>query len=290
MKLDSNHSVQKTLQRSNATPIYSQTINQHLGLSVWTNENDRVSYQKTNHHTLSLYIEGGYSTRRVDLKDATTGAPDKLCIIPAGHQSEWQVGERQRFEHVYFSDVLLRRTALETFGLDPRHVELPDMTFFNDKILLQNCRSIFRESWAEPKNHLRLQEQTLSIMTDLLVRYGVQSVSKQDYRSGLGPSVLNRVIDYIHENIDKNVSLDALAAVADISPFHFVRMFKISTGETPHQKVMNIRIKVAAELLIAGSSQLEAAIACGFVDQSHFSKTFKRHYGITPRQFLQSAK
>jgi len=290
MKLDADNSVQTTLQRSNATSMYSQTINQHLGLAVWTNEHDRVSYQKLNHHTLSLYIEGGYSTRRIDQRQAGTGAPDKFCIFPAGHQSEWEVGDIQRFEHLYFSDALLRRTALETFDVDPRHVELPDSTFFNDKILLQNCKSLFTQSWDEPENHLRLQEQTLSIMADLLVRYGVQSISKQDYRSGLRPTVLNRVIDYIYENIDKKISLDALAAVADISSFHFVRMFKISTGETPHQKVMDIRIKVASELLLAGRSQLDIAIACGFVDQSHFSRTFKKHYGITPRQFFQSAR
>lgn len=290
MKLGSSNSVQTTLQRSKATAVYTHTINKHLGLAVWTNEYDKVNYQKLNHHTLSLYIEGGYSTRRLDQRRAGTGAPDKFCIFPAGHQSEWEVGDRQRFEHLYFSDALLRRIALETFDVDPRHVELPDATFFNDKVLLQNCKNLFIQSWAEPENHLRLQEQTLSIMADLLVRYGIQSLSKQDYRSGLRPAVLNRVVDYIHANIDKKVSLDALAAVADISPFHFVRMFKISTGETPHQKVMDIRIKVASELLLTGRSQLDTAIACGFVDQSHFSRTFKKHYGITPRQFLQSSR
>ena len=290
MILNSDTSIQTTLQRSKATAVHEHTINQHLGLTVWSNEHDRVCYQKLKNHTLSLYIEGGYSTRRLDLQRAGAGAPDKLCILPAGHQSDWEVGDRQRFGHLYFSDTLLRRTALETFDVDPRHVELPDSTFFNDKILLQNCKSLFSQSWNEPENHLRLQEQTLSIMADLLVRYGIQSVSKQDYRSGLRPTVLNRVIDYIYENIDKKISLDALAAVAGISPFHFVRMFKISTGETPHQKVMDIRIKIASELLLVGRSQLDIAIACGFVDQSHFSRTFKKHYGITPRQFLQSAR
>ena len=290
MKLDSDNSVQTTLQRSNATAMYSKTINQHLGLAVWTNEHDRVSYQKLNHHTLSLYIEGGYSTRRIDQRRAGTGAPDKFCIFPAGHQSEWEVGDSQRFEHLYFSDALLRRIALETFDVDPRHVELPDTTFFNDQLLLQNCKNLFTQSWDEPENHLRLQEQTLSIMADLLVRYGIQSISKQDYRSGLRPTVLHRVIDYIHENVDKKISLDVLAAIAGISPFHFVRMFKISTGETPHQKVMDVRIKIASELLLAGRSQLDITIACGFVNQSHFSRTFKKHYGITPRQFLQSAR
>lgn len=290
MKSHTNNSIQKTLQRSNATAEFTHTVNQHIALAVWTNEHDKVSYQKLNHHTLSVYIDGGYTTRRVDQKKAGTGAPDKLCIFPAGHQSEWQVGNKQRFEHVYFSDALLRSMALETFDVDPRHVELPDHTFFDDPLLLQHCKHLLSLSRNEPGNNLCLQEHTLIMIADLLVRYGVQPLSQQHYRSGLRPVALARVMDYIHANMDQKITLDTLAAIAGISPFHFVRMFKVSTGETPHQKIMAIRITVASKYLLQGRSLLDTAMSCGFVDQSHFSRTFKKHYGITPRQFLLSAR
>jgi AraC family transcriptional regulator len=290
MKLHARDSVQTTLQRSNAQAEFSCEVNQHVGLAIWTNEHDRVSYQKLNHHTLSLYIEGGYSTRRLDLRRAGTGSPEKFCIFPAGHQSDWEVGDSQRFAHLYFSDALLRRIALETFDVDPRHVELTDSTFFHDAALLQHCQTLFNQSRSEPSDHLALQEKTVSIMADLLIRYGVRPLSTQQYRSGLSPVITNKITDYIYAHIDTKITLDELATLAGISAFHFVRMFKISTGETPHQKVMDIRIKVASDWLLQGRPQLETAIACGFVDQSHFSRTFKKHHGITPKQFTHSSR
>ncbi|EGG93529.1 Transcriptional regulator, AraC family [gamma proteobacterium IMCC1989] len=290
MKLHSTNSIQATLKSSKATEVYRQSINQHLGLAVWVNENDHVSYHNAKHHTLSLYVDGGYSTRRVDKKHVGTGAPNKLCILPSEHQSEWEVGSRQRFEHFYFSDALLRRTALESFDMDPRHVELFDITFFEDERLLNNCHDLFMQSRIEPEDTLRLQEQALFIMVDLLRRYSCSPKNKTNYRSGLRPTALNRVIEYIHENLDQKVTIDSLATVAGISPFHFIRMFKISTGETPHQRIMDIRISEATHLLKQGETQLETALSCGFVDQSHFSRTFKKHYGVTPKQFLQSSR
>jgi len=290
MKLNSHYSVQTTLQRSKAQAEFTCELNKHVGLAIWTNEHDRVSYQNINHHTLSLYIEGGYSTRRLDQCISGTGAPEKFCIFPAGHQSNWDVGDRQRFAHLYFSDVLLRRIALEAFDVDPRHVELPDSTFFNDTALLQSCQTLFNQSRSEPSDHLALQERTVSIMADLLIRYGVRPLSSQQYRSGLSPTITNKIIDYIYANVDKRITLDELATIAGISLFHFVRMFKVSTGETPHQKVMDIRIKVATDLLIKGLPQSEVAMGCGFVDQSHFSRSFKKHHGITPKQFIQAVR
>lgn len=184
MKLYARNSVQTTLQRSNAQAEYACELNKHIGLAIWTNEHDRVSYQKLNHHTLSLYIEGGYSTRRLDLRRAGTGAPEKFCIFPAGHQSDWDVGDRQRFAHLYFSDTLLRRIALETFDVDPRHVELPDSTFFYDALLLQRCQILFNQSRSEPSDYLALQEKTESIMGDLLIRYGIRPLATQKCRTG----------------------------------------------------------------------------------------------------------
>jgi AraC family transcriptional regulator len=287
MKLHTHHSVHNTLQRSKAQAEYGYEVNKHISLAVWSNEHDRVSYQKLNNHTLSLYLEGGYSTRRLDQRSAGLGAPEKFCIFPAGHQSDWEIGESQRFAHLYFSDALLRRIALETFDVDPRHVELPDSTFFNDASLLQHCQSLFNQSLSEPSDHLAIEEQTTNILADLLIRYGIRKSPLQQFRSGLSPGITNKVIDYIYANIDSKITLDQLASIAGLSSFHFVRMFKVSTGETPHQKVMDIRIKVASDLLRKGCTQAESAMACGFVDQCHFSRTFKKHHGITPKQFLQ---
>jgi AraC family transcriptional regulator len=287
MKLHSGDSIYTALEGSRAKREYTREINQHTGLAIWTNERDRLSYQKLNHHTVSLCIEGGYSTRRLDMRHAGKGAPDKFSIFPVGHYSDWDVGGNQRFAHLYFSDTLLRRIALQTFDIDPRNVELADSTYFNDALLLPRFQSLFNQSCGEPSEHLALQEMSVGIMVDLLTRYGIQPLSSSQYRSGLSPNILKKVIEYIYANIDSKITLDELALIAGLSAFHFVRMFKISTGQTPHQKVIDIRITLATDMLCKGKSQLYVAQECGFVDQSHFSRTFKKHHGITPKQFIQ---
>ena len=134
----SKTTIEKTLQRSKAKAEFCRRLNAHFAMGIWSNQYDRVTYQKVDHHTLSLYLDGGYSTRRLDRRSAGPGAPEKLTILPAGHQSEWEIGGHQRFVHLYFSDSTLRSIALKDFDLDPRLVELPDATYFNDDVLRQH--------------------------------------------------------------------------------------------------------------------------------------------------------
>jgi AraC family transcriptional regulator len=98
---------------------------------------------------------------------------------------------------------------------------------------------------------------------------------------------LNAVIGYIRENLTEDLSLATLARVAGFSPFHFHRIFKSLTDETVNDIVTRFRLERAAALLRA-SPQLtvtDAAFECGFQSVSVFSRTFKKHYGLTARQW-----
>jgi AraC family transcriptional regulator len=98
---------------------------------------------------------------------------------------------------------------------------------------------------------------------------------------------LRAVIEYIHEHLDADLSLDHLAAVAHVSPYHFARLFKNSTGLPPHQYVIACRIERAKELLRQRDRLpiAEVATEVGFAHQSHFTRHFKRLVGVTPRRF-----
>jgi AraC family transcriptional regulator len=98
---------------------------------------------------------------------------------------------------------------------------------------------------------------------------------------------LRAVIDYIHEHLDAELSLDHLAAVARISPYHFARLFKASAGLPPHQNVIARRVERARELLSGRDRPplAEVATEVGFSDQSHFTRHFRRLVGVTPGRF-----
>lgn len=97
-----------------------------------------------------------------------------------------------------------------------------------------------------------------------------------------------RVADYVEANLDQPLTLDDLAAEAGLSAYHFAKMFKISFGQPPHRYVTDRRISKAKELLADASIRLaDVALACGFSSQSHFTNSFRRYAGVTPRRFRQ---
>ena len=72
-----------------------------------------------------------------------------------------------------------------------------------------------------------------------------------------------------------------------MSPYHFMRLFKKSTGKSPHQYVIEARVRKAKDLLATGKlSVCEAAYRVGFVDQSHLTRHFKRIFGLPPKALL----
>ncbi|ANZ04111.1 AraC family transcriptional regulator [Raoultella ornithinolytica] len=94
-----------------------------------------------------------------------------------------------------------------------------------------------------------------------------------------------RVRDYLHDNYMHAVSLDELAQVASLSPYHFQRQFKAHFHVTPHQMLMAIRLWRAKAFLTHGMPAAEVAAASGLTDQSHLTRAFTRRYGITPVRY-----
>ena len=104
--------------------------------------------------------------------------------------------------------------------------------------------------------------------------------------SGLGAARLERVCSYIESNIHEALLLKDLAACVFLSPFHFARMFKESTGHPPHAFVRMRRIARACELLAQTSTPIvEVARLTGFRTQSHFTGVFRRQVGLTPARY-----
>ena len=103
---------------------------------------------------------------------------------------------------------------------------------------------------------------------------------------------LRAVVAYIEDHLDAGPTLEQLAAVARLSPYHFARQFKAATGLPPYQHVIQRRVERAKQLLQAGTdlSLAEVAARAGFSDQSQFTQHFKRLVGVTPGQFRTPAR
>ena len=82
--------------------------------------------------------------------------------------------------------------------------------------------------------------------------------------------------------------LAELAAVAGLSRFELVRCFRSGTGLTPHAYQVNLRIGRARELLAAGMAPAQVAAQCGFCDQPHLTRAFRRLVGVTPARYARA--
>lgn len=100
----------------------------------------------------------------------------------------------------------------------------------------------------------------------------------------VSPSIRN-VLSYMEENFTEPLTLAHLARLCDLSIYRFATVFRQEVGIPPHQYLCRLRILHAQTLLRQGTSPAIAAMESGFFDQSHLSRHFKRHCGITPGRF-----
>lgn len=96
--------------------------------------------------------------------------------------------------------------------------------------------------------------------------------------------------EYIHGHLSEDLTLDAISKAANLSKYHFLRMFNRQFGITPHQYIVNCRINQARKALEAGRSVDDLVYEYGFSDVSHFNRRFKPVFGMTPRQYQLSLK
>jgi AraC family transcriptional regulator len=106
---------------------------------------------------------------------------------------------------------------------------------------------------------------------------------RETYCSRLAPWQLRRVTDFMRDNLPDTLQLAQLAAISGLSPSHFGRAFKGSTGLPPHRWHLTLRIERARAMLTeAGASLADVACATGFADQSHFTRVFSKIVGMSP--------
>jgi AraC family transcriptional regulator len=140
-----------------------------------------------------------------------------------------------------------------------------------------------------PAGRLYGEALSLAIAAHLLGRYSAGKVKRSIVKGGLSNQQLATVLELIHGNLRSDLGLADLAQAAYLSPCHFSLAFKRSVGMSPHQYVIRERINRARQLLAEGRlSIIEVANSVGFSNQSHFTETFHRVTGLTPRQFQQA--
>lgn len=191
--------------------------------------------------------------------------------------------------HLTLSRELLARTAEEVADRDPAHLSLVEQPTLQDPLLTQIGFALWRElEQPSPAGKLYAQTAAQMLAVHLLRHYTTVGDSIAALAQGLTHQQLKRVMDFVQEHLHQDLSLEALARQTGFSPYHFARLFRQTTGESPHQFVLRQRIERAQRLLKERHVPLaHIALETGFANQSHFTQVFKRHLGLTPRAYRQ---
>jgi len=264
------------------------SLTESLSWAHYQNENERLYYVNDKQHTLSFYMSGGYDTHRTDVR-SEFGAPGKFCLMPKDSESHWQLGQTQQFMHLYFTDDYLKQLALKVFAIDPRMLQLPELNFTDDaatEALFRHCMAT--KDWQSKNEHLALEQTTNTILISMLQNMGITK-PLAPIKGGLSPKIVCLVCDYMQAYFQRQIYLAELAELAQLSEYHFCRMFKQSMAQTPQAYLLAIRIEhVKLKLCASRESITDIALQSGFANQSHMGRYFKKSVGISPRQYRKS--
>jgi AraC family transcriptional regulator len=139
-----------------------------------------------------------------------------------------------------------------------------------------------------PSGQLFLDSVEQAMAVALVSGHAVRHRPVRMSRGGLGSARLRRIKELVDANIEDELTLDHMAQSVGLSTAHFARMFRKSTGETPHQFVLHQRLERAKAMLRAREGRvLDVAVACGFKTQQHFAQVFRDVCGISPTRYRQ---
>jgi len=212
--------------------------------------------------------------------------PGGMFILPGSMDFGVRLEGGLQTLHFYVRRTVLQEVAADMIDGDPTHLELlPRLGTIDPLIehLLLSVRDVLEE-----------EDTAATLYVDYLVRAiaarlirahssATRMDSPKQVCAKLGQRQFDRAIDFMQSNLDRSINLAAIAGAASLSPSHFTRQFRTTVGMAPHQYLVHLRIEHAKRLLTQTNLPIvEIAFACGFANQEHLSRLFKRSCNMTP--------
>jgi AraC family transcriptional regulator len=211
-------------------------------------------------------------------------APGDLALCDR-HQGEWVGLMKVTHMQLGISDAALLACSDGAYG----EVELCASRKFANPRLTALVSAVQAEMAAGfPSGRLFLDSIEQAMAVALVKGHAVRHRAVQISRGGLGAARLRRIRELVDAKIEDELSLEEMAQSVGLSTAHFARMFRRSTGETPHQFVLRQRlVRAKAMLRVADARVLDVAVACGFKTQQHFAQVFRSVWGVSPSEYRQ---
>lgn len=250
----------------------------------------QATFRPVQDHLIIVHLDGPVEVSRDLNGDRVRRVvqPGGLFILPSNREFSVRLGGSLATVHLYVRDSVVREAAAELAVGDPDSIEIVPRLGERDEFIESTARmagEIVREGhggdWiADSLAHV--------LAARLVRRHSTAAQVREPTAGGLTPTQHRRIIEFMETHLEENVSLSDLAAVIALSPVHFARQFKRTTGSTPHQHLLTLRIERAKRLLAGPMPIAEIATRCGFSHQEHLTRVFGRVVGAPPSAYRRS--
>jgi AraC-like DNA-binding protein len=241
------------------------------------------AYRPHSHPTWTVaVVEHGAARFTLDATQQRAAEGELFVLEPeAVHTGMAAVPEGWAYKVLYVDPALLHEWA-QRDAPPPRAAR---WVVFRDRALRAALLGAHAALASEPAG-LSVDEPVLRAVAAL--RPHLRPAAQERARQGVEHAAVRRARAHLRERWDQPVSLGELAATAGLSRFELVRRFREQVGVTPHAFHTNLRIDQARRQLAAGTAPAEVAAACGFADQPHLTRVFKRAVGVTPARYARA--
>jgi AraC family transcriptional regulator len=211
--------------------------------------------------------------------------PGKISISRPDAQS-WSWDSRHRVAILFIGQDIIDGVTADA-GMDGR---LRTPLLVEDALIRQVILEILSECTVTSRiSPLLLESAGRHVAAHLLARYS--GASPKAETTGMAPWKLRRALDYIEENIDRDIGLEELSKIIDMNPHYFCRSFRKSVGTPPYRYLLDRRIERSKELLACTEQDVtEIGLKVGFSSHSHFSTAFRRAVGHTPSTYRNAVR
>jgi AraC family transcriptional regulator len=232
-----------------------------------------------------ITLEGSLQRVSHREKDLASGC---IQVMPADLPHSFHSNSTVEWIHCYLEPTFLSQVAYES--VNPEHVELFPTLKKADLLICQIGLSLKASLEVDGiGSRFYADSMATALSAHLLRHYSTRYHAFRDYQDGLSKQKLRQAINYIQANLDEDLSLSEIATELGMSQYYFCRLFKRSTGVSPHQYLIQQRVEKAKHLLKQSEQTITSvAMECGFANQSHFAKCFHQCTGLNPRGFRKS--
>ena len=208
-----------------------------------------------------------------------------VSLVPPGLRGKGRRFGPWELTAIFLDPLAMAETARAATGLDFPEI-IPQIGIVDPLIRSIGLRLDAELTAEQPCPQIYADSLAAALAAHIFAKY-TKPVSDSAVRLSLNRSQLRRVIDFISENLDKNLPLSDLAEIANMSKYHFAKSFRQATGIAPHQYLVKMRIEKARRLLLAEDTVSLADIAhrVGYADPTFFAAQFAKLVGVSPNRY-----